>query len=118
MPLPDKGLTEFLNLFQDEPISTLSVGAGGAASHRQGSHPDELNQLIWQDLLASEKLFPEILAPLIAAVQNHHPVVVVQSHGTAQERQVTLRINEIIFNRNGWSIQGLRDNRRADTTRH
>lgn len=109
MPLPDKGLAEFLNLFPNEATSTLNVGVHEDASQSTSDRPDELNQLIWQDLLASEKLFPEILAPLMAAVQSKHPVVVVQSHGAAQDRQVTLLINEIIFNGNGWSIRGLRD---------
>jgi predicted DNA-binding transcriptional regulator YafY len=106
MPASDKGLAEFLSLFQDDATGGLAGTVHEEASQAQPNRSDELTQLVWQDLLASEKLFPELLAPLMSAVQSQHRVMVVQSRGAANERQITLQVNELTFGQSGWSLHG------------
>jgi hypothetical protein len=109
MPQSDKGLAEFLSLFQDDAGGILADSSHEAVSPMHGDRSDPDSELLWQDLFASEKLFPEILATLIAAVQSQHRVMVVRSCGAIQERQLFLRVSEVKFTEQGWTISGVGD---------
>ena len=113
-PPTEEGLSALLNFFTDElPKSSLNdTGVGGSkqvGNVESDKGSTNADHHIWHDLLASEHLFPDILAELITAIDNQQRVVLVQSMGTASERQVTLRLEAVTFTNHSWQIHGIDD---------
>lgn len=106
----EKGMAELLSLFRDD-VPGSNVGTASTKSSPSDTiiGAEETDSQTWQDLLASEKLFPDVLVSLIAAIQSRQRIVVVRSNGTGPEREVALRIEEVTFKDRGWQIRGTND---------